>query len=701
MTSNEKIVDEARERLERVRTREEAARANWKSNYRFGHGDSVNLFQWEGDDTIANRTSAGKPCFTINRTMHYCNQIINDARQNKSEIQIRAVGNGATYDSATILEGIVRHIQYISNAEQAYEKATYDQVFGGMGWWRVVTDYSSDDSFDQEIYIRRCPQSLAVYLDDAIQQYDGSDARFGFVMTDMDKGEFQKRYPRHKDIGTATAPLGVDDYDGDDLERAARVRLVEYYRKVTKTDTLHYLDSGQTIRESDVEAEIMEDLKAHSTDTRDIESSEIEHYLIAGDKIIEKNVWPGKFIPLVRVPGVVTDIDGQLNWAGHVTGLRDAQRSLNYYVSAGIEFVANQTKSPWMADVRSIEGLEEYWQQSNIRNFSILPFKSVGDDGTEIAPQALPHRADPPIYAPAFMDGMKVSIEEMEITSGQPPAVMGEESNERSGKAIQERQRAASNSTYHFVNNLANALRFTGKILIDLVPKIYDTPRIMKILGQDGTQYTVALDPNAPDAHKQLQGLDDESFDPQQIAAIFNPTVGEYDVVAEVGPQYTTRREQFVAATMDIMAQNEQLAPYIGDLVFANMDFPGAKLIAKRMRNVVAATHPEALGTVDPQVQNLQKQLGMQNQMMQQMQGELQQAKAKESVQELQKEIDWYKAETDRLKAVGAIDPAALMPVVRQLVSELLGTPVNPIIAAHVRENAAMLPQPEQPGPTQ
>ena len=681
--NNEKILGEARERFRHCQTFESNARNNWKADYRFGHADSVNLYQWQGD-TVDSRNSSGKPCFTINRTKNYCMQIINDALQNKSQIEVRAVGGGASFQAAEIIEGICRHIEYISNAQSAYAKATYDMVFSGLGFWRVVTDWANDDSFDQEIYIRPIKDTLSVYLDPYIQQADGSDAKFGFIFTDMSQDEFKRSYPKYKDQIT-DSPFGAENEDSGMWVREGRMRVCEYFRMVDDKDTLHYLDNGMTVRESEVkDADLMDQLKANSVRQREVSRPKIEWYLIAGDKIVDNNIWPGMYIPIVRVPGIETIIDGELDRMGHVRALIDSQVSLNYYVSAGIEYVANQTKSPWLADVKSIEGVEEYWRDSNVKNFAVLPYKGVTDEGVEME---APKRADPPVYAGAFLDGAKVSINEMEMVSGQPPASMGDASQERSGKSVIERQRAAANVTYHFVQHLSDSIRHTGKILIDLITSgvVYDTPRIMKILAQDGTPQTVMLDPNAPQGHQPMQGLDGESIDPQQVAAVINHTVGEYDVVAEIGPQYTTRRQEFVSATMDILAQNESLTPLIGDLVFRNMDFPGAQEIADRMRRMVP---PQALGPQDPAVTQLQQQLAQQHMLLQQMGQQLEQAKQKAESISFQKDIDLYKAESERMKVVGGIDPMALRPIIREMVSELVGMPVNQVIGMHVAEDA-------------
>lgn len=649
---------------------------------RFAYGDSVNLNQWTGD-TVDARTAQGKPCFTINRTRTYINSLIGDAINNKAQIEVRPVGNGASFEAAEVLEGICRHIEYISQSQLAYEKAVHDQITAGIGYWRVTTDYSDKASFDQDIFIKPL-DALSVYQDPFHIMPDGSDCEYTFVFTDVDKREFAKLYPKFRNVTNGEAPLGAEDLDHF-WENDDRMRICEYFRRIHEEDTLHVLDDGQIARESDAkELGMLDQVRARSQKSRDIVVPKVEWYLICGNAVADSNTWPGRYIPIVRCVGSEVTIDGEMDRMGLTRSMIDSQRSLNYYVSAGIEYVAAQSKSPWVAPVEAISGVEEYWRDSNIKNFAVLPYNARGDDGQEIAP---PARADPPVYASAFLDGAKVATEEMELVSGMPPAMMGDTSNERSGKAVVQRQRSAQNTTAYFVNNLASAIRFTGKILIDLIPHIYDTERTIKILAQDGTLQTISINPNQPNAYQPMQGLDGESLSPDQVAAALNPAVGEYDCIAEVGPQFSSRREEFVSAIMDILAQNESLTPLIGDLAFRHMDFPGAMEIADRMRRMVP---PQALGTVDPQVQQLQTQLAAQHQVITQLQQEVIMAKNKAESIAFQKEVDVYKAVTERVAQLGKIDPNSIRPLIREEVSKAIGIPANSAIAMHMHEDAVM-----------
>lgn len=693
--TDDEILAEAKERFKQCSDWENDTRENFRYDKRFDSGDSTNMRQWPDTMLGSQGNPTGKPRLTTNKLHQHVLQVTNDARQNKPAISIKPVSNGATFKASEVLEGIVRHIEYISNATEAYDNATNDQVVGGIGWWRVVTDYANDESFDQEIFIRRIPDALSVYLDPDIKQFDGSDARFGFVYDEMAQDVFNATYPEHKDEFTSSSALGADDFSAYNWyahRDAKHVRVVEYYRRVAKKDRLHYLRDGSTVRESDAKAVGLRDLlkgkngeQGLSERSREIVRHDVEWFLMAGNQIIDRKDWPGKYVPLVRIIGEEFVIDGKLDRKGLVRAMIDSQRMYNVMNSAAVEHVGGQTKTQWMASKESTEGCQEFWDDSNIKTFSVLFFNALREDGAVIP---APERIEPPTYAPGYQQALVQAANDMMGVSGQYEASFGQESNERSGKAINERVRNGNNSTYHFINNLAVGVRFTGKIILDLIPKIYDTKRVLLILGEDGTKSTVTLDPELKTAPQ-----DNDDPTPQQVQLAINPAIGTYDVQADVGPSYGTKRMETFNAVSQILQQNESLTPIIGKFLFKAADFPLADEIGQALDQAFSKQ-------ANPQVEQAQQQLAAQHQVMQQQGQEIEKLKMNDLTKQLQKDIDWYKAETDRLKAVGGIDPAALMPVVRQLVSELLGTPVNPIIAAHTMENSQMIAA-ANPDPTQ
>lgn len=686
-TDDEKIVKEALKRFKKCEIWEATARRRWLEDEKFVNGDSDNLYQWP-EATLMGRgygsgdNSEQRPCLTINKTRQHVLQIINDARQNKTSIKFRPVGNGATFEAAQVLEGIVRHIEYISNAQGAYGTATRHQVQSGLGFLRVATDYAGPDTFEQEIYIRRVPNPLAVYLDPDTQEADASDSRYGFVFEDVPKDEFEAEYPDHKDIGSSA----LDNFEG--WITADKVRICEYWRRTDKRDRLIAYTDPETqevkqLRESkvpDVVKPFLKEIMDHpDTMVREVMDHQVEWFKIAGDKIIDRKDWLGSYIPIVPVLGETTVIDGELDRKGHVRALKDPQRIYNYNSSAQVEFGALQNKIPYIAPVEAIEGYEDNWRVANTTNFSVLPYNSRDDSGNEIRP---PQRQAPPEASQAYQIAQQNAANDMMLVSGQYQADFGAPSNERSGKAIEQRQRQGATATYHYIDHQAMALRYVGKIVLDLIPKVYDTKRVIKIMAEDGSDSDVLLDPKAAEAflEKQEQNADTA----KQV--IFNPNVGRYDVISDVGPDYASKRQEAFNALSQIAQTDNGLMPVIGDLLFKSADFQYADEIAQRLQRMVPQM---AKGDgPDPQVVQLQQQVQAMGRLLNTLSQKLQEKtlalkdnSAKIAEGSEQKLIDVYKAETDRLavfKDFLAAEPEVAMAMVRQLFMDTMQTDLVP-----------------------
>ena len=667
------IIREAKERLDAALDWESIARERARNDYRFVNGDADNGYQWPGA-MLKQRELDRKPTLTINKTRQHCLQIINDARQNQVEIRIDPVGDGATYESAQCMQDLVRHIEYQSQAQDVYINAVHFQVMTGIGYWRVLTDYIDDRSFDQEIYLRRVKDPSMVVLDPDINELDGSDARYGFVYEDLPDDLFDKRYPKYK----GRAPQSTLGMGQDESVPKGHTRICEYFRRVEKADKLYLLPNGSTATRSKLGREIASQLDTdESVQKRDILSNSIEWFLIIGDEIAEERDWPGRYIPIVRVVGEETIIDGKLDRKGHVRALKDPQRMYNYNASASVEFGALQTKVPWIIPSEAIEGSEQYWENANSVNYAYLPYKARLDDGTLLPP---PQRAQPPQAAEAFLVGIQNASNEMMMVSGQYQAQMGEKSNERTGIAIQERQRQGDNATYHYIANLASAIRYTGRILIDLIPHIYDTERVIQIMQDNGERTQVQIQPGLQGPGGQMQQGDD-------VLRVLNPSVGRYEVQSDVGPAFATRRQEAFNALIQLAQASPDLMSKAGDLVMRAADFPMADELADRLK-------PPA---IDPAVQALQQQLQATQAQLTQAIQQMAEQRVKHTAVEQQKDIDAYRAETDRMGALAKVDPMSLAPLVQQLVREALATHLQPVLQA---SQAALQTQPAaQPAP--
>lgn len=696
---DEKIVKEAKKRFRIASDWEADARRNFINDYKFANGDSENMYQWPGgvQTTRGVGSNDERPCLTINDTRQHNLQIINDARQNKPSVSVKPVANEATYEAAQIFEGIVRHIEYISNAQSAYDTATSYQVQAGWGYWRVVTDYSDSDTLDQEIFIRRVKDPLTIYLDPNINEADGSDASFAIIFDDMPKDEFDAQYPKYKDIAS-THPLNVN-YTDDGWFGEDKVRVAEYYRRVEEDDRLiavTHPDTGEqimTLASKLPKAMLDPIMEDPSTKWRTVSTPKIEWFLIIGNQIAERNVWPGKYIPICRVIGEETIIDGQLDRKGHTRAMKDPQRMKNYWFSAAVEHVALQSKTPYVGPMEAFSNLETYWDTANNINHAWLPYNGYNDAGQ---PLQAPARQAPPIMASAYIQGLSIAAEEMRSVSGQFQSEMGMPSNERSGIAIQQRQRQGDNATYHFIDNLSLAIRFTGKILIDLIPKVYDTQRVIRIMGEDGVETQVEVNPQAQQAYlEQRSELNDT------IKAIFNPNVGKYDVEADIGPAYATKRQEAFNAFMEISRGNPDIMKIAGDLMFRAADFPMADKLAERIRrtipdSITGEAPPPEVQQMMQQMQQMQQALEQQQKMLEAATEALADEKKGKTLEAVGKEVDIYKAETERLKVLApAIDPKYIAELTAQLVLQSMQT--NPLNSVPQEAPPAMpMPEPDQ-----
>src|SRR6185312_13463018 len=386
------------------------------------------------------------------------------------------------------------------------------------------------------------------------------------------------------------------------------IRLAEYYRIVQTSDELYWVEDEQgestTFKKSEAPKGFEKTLIPGKFKKRKIVNRTLEWYKIAGNQIIDRrsiatnNPLKGRYIPIVRVVGIERIIDGKLERKGFVRAVKDAQRMYNFNASQSVESISLQTKTPWVGPAAAFEGNEAAWNNANTQNAAYLTYRHQDQEGN---PLPAPQRLEPPKSSEGFLQGMQIADNQMSMVGGQENSQLGKEGQEKSGKAIQQRQRQGDLATYLFINNLALAIRYAGRIIIDLVPHIYDTKRVIQILGKDGTQSKVTVDPQADDAYSEITESD-------IVNVLFNPTVGKYEVESDIGPAYATQRQEAYNAFVQIVTGAPALIDEIGDLMFRSADFPLADKIAERLRRKIQANAPYLLedGAANPQTAQLQ-----------------------------------------------------------------------------------------------
>ncbi len=674
------VVNEAKQRYKRCQDVESNPRRLFSQDLKFANADPDNTWQWP-EAIKTQRDLDQRPCLTINKVRQHNLLIINEGKKNSRGIKIRAAGGAATYESAQIFEGLIRNIEYVSQARQAYSTALDFCVKAGIGYWRVLTEYVSDDTFDQMPKIKRIKDPNMVYLDPDIDTIDGSDARFGFIFTDVANDEFRNQYPDHKDMIGQTA---LDDTSGWIMKD--HIRVAEYYRRTEFKDKLiTYTHQGQRqySRMSKLGSKaynaLKKDLQPGEFMERDLLDHKIEWFKIAGVRVIEKREVVGKYVPIVRVVAEETIIDGAIDRKGHTRNMKDAQRIYNYNSSASVEYGALQTKSPWVAPAQAIAGLETYWRTANITNHSILPFNHKDSDDAMMPP---PFRPQPPGASESYMKGMEVAQNEMMMASGQWQAQQGQNENAKSGVAINERKAQGDVATYHFTEAMDIALCYTGKILLDMIPKLYDTERVEKIMGEDGQESEVTISPQMKQAMVEKKAQDADAI----AQVLFNPSAGVYDTVADTGPAYATRRAAAFDAFTEILTRAPQMIPVLGDIYFRNGDFPMSDEAAQRMRRMVPAQAlgdgpPPELVAAQDQVKKLQEATAGLIQKLADRDLQLRNRSTENAI----RAYDAESSRVEKLAKAGETSGGMLEVIIRQTVAEMLGLDLDHIVDANVK----------------
>jgi hypothetical protein len=654
--SDSDILTVARARLDMAVSALAESREDEIDDLRFYAGSPDNHWQWPADvlatrGAVQGQTINARPTLTINKLPQHVRQVTNDMRQNRPGAKVIPVDDDADVQVAEIFNGMIRHIEYISDADVAYDTACENQVAYGEGYITLMTEYCEPNTFDQDIKIGRVRNSFSVYMDPLIQDPTGADAKYCFITEDLTKAEYERQYPDAAPISTLQS-LGVGDQSISNWLNEDTVRIASYYYIDYEKAKLNMYPGGQTAFQNTPEDKQLRAFYGEPKRTRESVNPKVKYCKINGYEILEQNDWAGKWIPVIRVVGNEFEVDGRLYVSGLVRNAKDAQRMYNYWVSQEAEMLALAPKAPFIGYGGQFEGYEDKWKTANTNNWPYLEVNPDVTDG-QGAVLPLPQRAQPPMASSGLLQAKAGASEDIKSTTGQYNASLGMGSNERSGRAILARQREGDVGTYHYGDNLTRAVRHVARQLVDLIPKIYDTQRIARIIGEDGETKMVKINPEQPEPVKKI--VDEQGI---VIEKIYNPGVGKYDVVATTGPGYATKRQEALEAMAQLLQGNPQLWQVAGDLFVKNMDWPGAQEMSKRFAKTIDPKFLED-GDEDPALQAAQQQIQAMGQEMEQMHSMLQNVQQSMEMQDMERkefeaQIKAYDAETKRISAVQA-----------------------------------------------
>ena len=623
---------------------------------RFMAGSPDNQWQWPADvlatrGSVQGQTINARPCLTINKLPQHVRQVTNEQRQNRPTGKVIPADDKADVAVAEIFDGMVRHIEYISDADVAYDTACDNQVTYGEGYIRLLTEYCREDSFDQDLKIGRVRNSFSVYMDPTIQDPCGSDANWCFLTEDLTKEEYERMFPNASPVSSMMSQ-GVGDQSLAQWLSEDTVRIAEYFYIEHKSAKLNLYPDNVTAIDGTPQDKQLKLMFQKPIRSRNVDKKQVKWLKTNGFEVLQEQDWAGKWIPVIRVVGNEWEVDGQLYVSGLVRNAKDAQRMYNYWVSQEAEMLALAPKAPFIGYGGQFEGYENQWKTANTTNW---PYLEVNPDVTDGAGSALPlpQRAAPPLAQTGLIQAKMGASDDIKATTGQYDSSLGAASNERSGRAILAREKQGDTGTYHYVDNLSRAIRYVTRQLVDIIPKIYDTERVARIVGLDGEVGMVKVNPQQPEPVKSI--VDQTGI---VMEKVYNLSVGVYDVCVTTGPGYMTKRQEALDAMSMLLQSNPDLWKVAGDLFIKNMDWPGAQEMAARFAKII---DPKVMEGEDqsPEMQQAKQQIEAMTQHMQQMEGMLKRVEQSMEAQQLDikrfdSEVKAYDAETKRISAVQA-----------------------------------------------
>jgi len=612
------ILQEAKDRFSLVVSAESEQRKRELEDLEFDAGN-----QWpdevkaaRGGQVVDGVPIPARPMLTINKLDQPIQLIINQQKNAKLGIEVRPDSEDASDDTAEVLQGLIRHIEVQSRADLARSWAFERAVKCGRGFYRILKKFAdeSGQEFDQELVIERILNQGAVYLDPYAQQPDWSDGEWAIISTMIPADRYKKEFPESSlaaSLDDDFASLGDsgDNWYGETEDGQQAVRVVEYFvvNRIPKERVAYLNDRGQLV--TAWADELPEDVDPASIQQRRMtEQRSVMWYKLNGQEILEEAEWDGQYIPIIPVIGREQNIDGKRKWLGIVHPSKDGQRLFNYAVSTAVETAALEPKAPFIGYEGQFEGHEQAWAQANIRNFPYLEVKPITLGG-QVVP--LPQRNTAAANLGPSLALVDQADSYIKSTTFVYDPSLGSSAGSRSGRAVLALQQQADIGNSNYLDNLASvSMTYEAKVLLDLIPKIYDRPgRVARILGTDDEVKQVML--NAPFSMSEsgrpvpmLPGTPPSSpvpgGRPRNIKR-YDLAQGKYVATVSVGRAYRTRVEQGADELAQVLQASPNLMPLIGDLYFKYRDFPGHLEIARRLKKMAPPEVREDDQELDPQ----------------------------------------------------------------------------------------------------
>lgn len=572
-----------RKRFAQAQTEERDIRYEAELDLRFVGGE-----QWREQDRKA-REDSGRPVLTFNRLPTFVQQVTNESRQNKPSIKFSPVDNLGDPDTAKVYEGLARHIQYASKAQVAYDTAIDYSASGSFGYFRLLTDYCRPNSFDLDVKFATVNDPFSVY-GILIPKIFGRKPRWGFVVERIAREDYEAEYPDSeiRDMGFAEFGDEAGWISEDD------VRVAEYFCIESKRKELALLEDGSV-----VDAEKLPE-GTPTVRTRTVTVDVVKHCKTNGYEILPgtETEWVGDCIPIFAALGRQMIIAGKPHLFSLVRFQRDPQRMINFYKTGIAERIGLLNRAPYIGYEGQFQSPK--WQNANNVNYPYLEATPIILPNGQLAP--LPQRQNLEGQINDLSAAAAQEIDDLKAIAGIFDASLGQRSNETSGIAIARRQQQSSITNLHFIDNLNRAQEEAGSALAYILPRVYDTAREVRIVGEDEEEKVVRV--NEPYQDPETGEVKTYMLD-----------ADKYDVKVNIGPSFTTKRQEAAELYAQIIKAAPELMNVMGDIYFRNSDMAGADEASERMKKFIGMNAPgliedEKKQQIPPQVQAQMAQMG-------------------------------------------------------------------------------------------
>lgn len=642
------LFDEAMELYDVSMSADSINRENQREDIRF-----IKMREQWPEEVRRARMEQGRPCLTIDQLGPVVRQVVNDCRLNKPEIKVRPVDSHGDPKTAEIIGGLIKNIEYTSNADVAYDTAVDYAVSSSRGYMRVVSDYATDDAFEKDLLIKPVADPLTIIPDVYSTAADSSDWNYAFVLERVTRAEYRKRYKGKDVVDWDTLSSLSNDWFGDECAMIA-----EFWKREEVPAWVAMLSNGETQKfdEEPSEGEVIEEgvplldqMGEPVVDpatgeiawqeepvtvmaVRETRTYKVQQHILSGKEVLETNDWPGHYIPIIPVYGEDFFYEGRRYFVSLVRPAMDAQRMKNYWRSTSTELVALAPRAPWVGQESAFMGEDAAkWETANSENHAFLSVP----DGAQ-----LPQRQQSPTIPAGALQEAANATDDIKTITGVYDASLGARSNETSGRAIMARQREGDVSTFNFIDNLSRGIRHLGRVITDLIPAFYSVDRMIRIINPDGTPETVKI--TTPEQMQEYQAKVAQSV--EQMEQVYSLGVGKYDVAVESGPAFTTQRAEANEFFVNLIQAVPQYADIIAPFALKTFDAPGVTELVKEIEERMAQMQEQQAQGAQPSPEDQIK--------LQEAQQKAQQAQADNAIKQEELRVKAYEAETSRMQVM-------------------------------------------------